>query len=94
MEKLMIEYCGNYVPKTLCTIDRYGKPDDCISCGEFCETVDCECESCPMQEVFNRLALYEQLDLEPEQIKKLDEMYIEKCKEVNDLKRQLQGMGE
>lgn len=34
MERLTIEYCGEYVPKELCSIDRLGGADDCDLCCE------------------------------------------------------------
>lgn len=61
MSKLMTEYCGQYAPKKLCTIDRFGGADDCIECREYCEEYDCCCEDCAIQECFDRLADYEKI---------------------------------
>ncbi len=35
MERLTMEYCGEYVPKELCSIDREGGADDCDLCCEY-----------------------------------------------------------
>lgn len=67
MERLTIEYCGNYAPKELCTIDRFGGADDCDSCEEYCKMANCDCDQCAIQELFNRLAKYEDMH---EKIKK------------------------
>nr|WP_302144127.1 hypothetical protein [uncultured Schaedlerella sp.] len=61
MERLTIEYCGNYAPKELCTIDRLGGADDCDSCEEYCKMANCDCDQCAIQELFNRLAKYEDM---------------------------------
>lgn len=61
MERLTIEYCGNYAPKKLCSIDRLGGADDCETCKEHCEEVCCDCEQCAIQELFDRLAKYEDM---------------------------------
>lgn len=56
MERLTIEYDGHYVPEKLCTVNRYGEADDCEGCGG-CEGEDCDL--CPVQECFERLAEYD-----------------------------------
>ena len=61
MERLTIEYCGNYAPKELFTIDRLGGADDCDSCEEYCRMANCDCDQCAIQELFNRLAKYEDM---------------------------------
>lgn len=63
MEKLMIEYDGQWVPKEMCTIDRNGEADDCIGCRDMCE-----------------------------QIREMDRLYTEKCKEVAELEKRLEAM--
>lgn len=68
MEKLMIEFDGNYIPKKICSIAR----NEAI------------------QECFNRLAEYEKLELDPEQITEIDKLYAEKCREVAMLKKQIE----
>lgn len=47
-----------------CTFDRESEiePDDCISCGEMCEEKDGDCEDCPIQKAFNKMAEYEDLE--------------------------------
>lgn len=59
MERLTIEYCHNYVPKELCSIDRSGCADHCDACEEYCKGLCHDCEQCVIQESFNRLAEYE-----------------------------------
>lgn len=39
------------------------------------------------KDAMQRLAEYEDIGLEPEQIKEIDKLYFEKCKEVNLLRR-------
>lgn len=38
----------------------------------------------------DRLSEYEDLGLTPEQIKETDKLYLEKCEEVNDLKKEIE----
>lgn len=91
MEKMMIdcEYFKEpcYVPKNLCTIDSHGGIDDVISCAEYCEDLDGDCSKCEIQKCFKRLAEYEEIGLTPEQIREVDKLYAEKCKEVAELKK-------
>lgn len=61
MDRLTIEYCGSYVPKELCYTDRLGEVDGCESCEEYCRGACCDCEQCAIQELFNRLAKYEDM---------------------------------
>lgn len=58
MERLTIEYSGDYVPKAACTINRFGEADDCKSCGEICGEAG-DCKSCYLQACMNKLAEYE-----------------------------------
>lgn len=89
MERLTIEYDGEFVPKKMCTIDALGGADDCLSCEEICgESCDNECKGCPVQECFNKLAAYEDTGLTPEQIMEINRMYTEKCQEVTELRNQ------
>lgn len=37
MERLTIEYDGQYVPKKLCTINDLGEADDCEPCDNSCK---------------------------------------------------------
>ncbi len=62
MERLTIEYCGEYVPKELCSIDRLGGADDCDLCCEYCKAETDEgvdCKGCAINDCFNRLGIYE-----------------------------------
>lgn len=70
MKRVMIQYDnGLWVPKDMCTIDRFGEADDCASCKEVCEDLDGDCEECPVQGIFNRLAEYEDLEEQGKLIK-------------------------
>jgi hypothetical protein len=62
MERLTIEYCGDYVPKELCSIDRLGGADDCDLCCEYCKAKEegtMDCKECAINHSFNRLGMYE-----------------------------------
>lgn len=58
MDRLTMEYCGEYVPKELCSIDRLGGADDCDLCCEYCEATE-DCRECAINHCFNRLGMYE-----------------------------------
>ena len=65
MERLTIEYCGLYVPKGLCSIDRLSGADDCDLCCEYCKATeegDGDCEDCAISHCFNKLGEYEDLE--------------------------------
>lgn len=54
MERLTIEYCGEYVPKGLCSIDRQGGADDCELCYENCKAMregNDDCSGCVVQKL-------------------------------------------
>ena len=94
MERLTIEYDGNYVPKALCSVDRYGQADDCDICHEYCmeredKHSDAPCTNCAIQKCFNQLAKYEKTKLTPEQIIEIDKAYSELAKELAELKKRL-----
>lgn len=63
MERLTIEYCGEYVPKDLCSIDRLGGADDCDLCYEYCKATEdndgVDCRQCAINHCFNMLGVYE-----------------------------------
>ncbi|MDE5820678.1 MAG: hypothetical protein K2N41_04490 [Lachnospiraceae bacterium] len=62
MERLTIECCGDYVPREMCSIDRYGDADDCDTCIEHCgmsEDGTVDCGGCPINRCFNQLGIYE-----------------------------------
>lgn len=65
MERLTIEYCGEYVPKELCSIDRLGNADDCDLCCEYCKATKedgVDCRGCAINQCFNKLGEYEELE--------------------------------
>lgn len=65
MERLTMEYCGEYVPKELCSIDRFGGADDCDLCCEYCKATkegDEDCTGCAINQCFNKLGEYENLE--------------------------------
>ena len=50
MERLTIEYDGQFVPKEICTINRHGEADDCDTCEETCEEyIKMGCTECPIK---------------------------------------------
>lgn len=76
-----------YLPKEACSIDQTGKADDADSCKECCENAAGDCRNCAVQKCFKRLAEYEDIGLTPEQIGEIDKLYAEKCREVEELKK-------
>lgn len=65
MERLTIEYCGEYVPKDLCSIDRLVGADDCDLCSEYCKATkegNEDCRGCAINQCFNKLGEYENLE--------------------------------
>lgn len=65
MERLTIEYCGEYVPKEMCSIDRLGGADDCDLCCEYCKATEDgnkDCRGCAINQCFNKLGEYETLE--------------------------------
>ena len=65
MERLTIEYCGEYAPKELCSIDRLGGADDCDLCCEYCKATEEgneDCRECAINKCFNKLGEYEDLE--------------------------------
>lgn len=70
MERLTIKYDGLFVPKKICTTDRFGEADNCDPCDSVCDE---DCKNCVIQECFTYLGEYEDTDLTPEQIIKLKE---------------------
>ncbi len=78
MDRLTIQYDNYFVPKELCTIDRLGGADDCMSCEEYCQANGDNCDECGMQKCFEKLAAYENTGLTPEQIKELQGKATEK----------------
>lgn len=65
MDRLTIEYCGEYVPKDMCSIDRLGGADDCDLCREYCKATEEgneDCRGCAISQCFNKLGEYEDLE--------------------------------
>lgn len=65
-----------------------------LACGNNCKYDFKYCnnhlEDCPaINEIYERLALYEDTDLTPEQMKQIDKAYSELAKELAELKKQL-----
>lgn len=92
VEKLTCKYDEQNVLRAMCTFDKESteEPDDCISCDEICAENDgYDCENCPIQKAFDKLAAYEALGVSPEQIKEMDRLYTEKCKEVAKLQEHI-----
>lgn len=74
-DKLIVDYDGENVPKALCTFDRLGESDDCISCKFECEFNEKDCSKCAIQKVFDKLAAYEKLKYTPDQLKVMVEFF-------------------
>lgn len=95
MERLSIEYAGQFMPKEMCSIDRFGGADDCFTCGELCgKYIEKGCTECPVQKVFECLARYEDSGLTPDQIKELDKQYTEKCGQIKEIVKRLEKEAE
>ena len=89
MERLTIKYGSQYVPKKLCTINRFGEADDCELCNKYCDNCDnCENKECAIQECFNQLAQYENAGVTPEKLKIIEEEYSRMAKELSVLRQQ------
>lgn len=91
MERLTIEYDGNYVPKRMCTINVLDEADDCESCDIYCKEAyekDYTCNSCAIQECFDRLAAYEGTGITPDQLQVINEEYQKMAKELAELRQQ------
>lgn len=96
MERLTIEYDGQFVPSKLCRIDRLGRADYYDGCADDCNG---ECKSCAVQECFTMLAHYENNGLTPEDCmnyKTFEDEVIARGKSFNHilelLKAEEQGM--
>lgn len=87
MDRLTTEFCGGYVPKALCSMDRLGGADDCDLCFEYCKALEnpdegADCQGCAISACFNRLGEYEDTGLTPEQVREMDKLYKQKCREL------------
>ena len=95
MDRLTIEYDGQFMPKEMCTIDRFGEADDCETCDIICEDfLETGCTECPIQNAFDRLAEYEDLGLMPNQIKEVGNLYTEKCGQIKEIVKRLEKESE
>ncbi len=62
MERLTVNDNGHYIPRMLCSVNRFGEVDDCDSCAEYCsEVLSCENGGCAIQACFDRLGAYENM---------------------------------
>ena len=65
MERLTMKYCGEYVPRELCSIDRLGGADDGDLCCEYCKATEegnQDYSECAIGKCFNKLGKYEDLE--------------------------------
>lgn len=62
MERLTIEFDGNYVPVGLCATTPEGEVDDLDGCKDHCEMIGEKCEECAIQKCFDKLGEYEDLE--------------------------------
>lgn len=74
-ERLTVESdtTSGYVLRDMCTWGRDGKPTDESGCLDICFECQLDCDNCPIQKAFNRLAEYENTGLSPEEIRELKE---------------------
>lgn len=91
MERLTVDFGGQWVPEGLCTMDRDGNPENCDRCPGSNGNCDGDCDECPVQACFDRLAAYEDTGITPEQVHEMDRIYAEKCREVAGLKMAMAG---
>ncbi len=61
MERLTIQFDGNYVPADMCTTTPGGEVDDLDGCIDYCEMIDQNCHVCAIQRCLNRLGKYESI---------------------------------
>lgn len=73
LERLTIKssVIEEYVLKDMCTFGRDGEPTDESGCSEICDENHLDCERCPIQKAFNRLAEYENTGLSPDEVWRL-----------------------
>lgn len=64
MSRLTCKYDRDNVLKDMCTFDRESnvEADDCLTCFEYCNNKDMNCEKCAIQKAFDKLAEYEELE--------------------------------
>ena len=73
MSRLTCKYDVDNVLRDMCTFDRESnvEADDCLTCFEYCNNKDMNCEKCAIQKAFDKLAEYEDLE-EKGLLKKFD----------------------
>ena len=64
MSRLTCKYDVDNVLRDMCTFDRESnvEADDCLTCFEYCNNKDMNCEKCAIQKAFDKLAEYEDLE--------------------------------
>lgn len=64
MERLTCKYDVDNVLRDMCTFDRESNvdADDWLTCFEYCNNIDMNCEKCAIQKAFDKLAEYEDLE--------------------------------
>ena len=64
MSRLTCKYDVDNVLRDMCTFDRESnvEADDCLTCNEYCNNKDMNCEYCAIQKAFDKLADYEDLE--------------------------------
>ena len=64
MSRLTCKYDRDNVLKDMCTFDRESnvEADDCLTCSEYCNIKDMNCEECAIQRAIDKLAYYEDLE--------------------------------
>ena len=67
-----------------------------VGCGTNCKYDYKYChnhsEDCPtINEIYERLAQYEDIGLTPEQLMQIDKMYADRCREIAELERRIKG---
>lgn len=64
MNRLTCKYDVDNVLREMCTFDRESdiEADDCLTCHEYCNNKDMNCEHCAIQRAFDKLAEFEDLE--------------------------------
>ena len=64
MSRLTCKYDVDNVLRDMCTFDRESNvdADDWLTCFDYCNNIDMNCEKCAIQKAFDKLAEYEDLE--------------------------------
>ena len=64
MSRLTCKYDADNVLRDMCTFDKESNvdADDWLTCFEYCNNIDMNCEKCAIQKAFDKLAEYEDLE--------------------------------